>query len=117
MSPSDDLLELATRVAGWAQEGEQVEAFVSRGRDTEVMVYGGEVESLSSAESAGIGIRVVRANRQGFAYAGSLIPEVVEETLGEARDNAGFASEDEFIGLAEPDGIEAAPLDLWRDEL
>lgn len=117
MSEPEDLLELATKVAGWARDGEQVEAFVARGRDTEVQVFEGEVESLSSAESAGIGIRVVNGPRQGFAYAGSLDPEVVEETLAEARDNAGFATEDEFVGLASPDGVPAAELDLWRDDL
>ena len=114
---ADDLFDLATRVAGWARDGEQVEAYVARGRDTEVVVFEGEVESLSSAESAGIGIRVIKGPRQGFAYAGSLDPEVVEETLEEARDNAGFATDDEFVGLASPDGVEAADLNLWRDDL
>ncbi len=41
-------------------------------RHTEVRVYEGEVESLSSAESQGVGVRVVVDHRQGFAYAGSL---------------------------------------------
>jgi PmbA protein len=112
-----DLLDLATRVAGWARDGEQVEAFVARGRETEVQVYSGEVESLSSAESAGIGIRVVKGPRQGFAYAGSLEPDVVEEAIDEARDNAAFATDDEFVGLAEPDGVAPAELDLWREDL
>ncbi len=112
-----ELLELAERVAGWARDGEQVEAYVARGRDTEIQVYSGEVESLSSAESAGIGIRVVANGRQGFAYAGSLDLDVVEETLAEARDNAGFASADEWVGLAVPDGTVAADLDVWSDEL
>lgn len=111
------LLDLATRVAGWARDGEQVEAYVARSRDTEVAVYSGEVESLSSAESAGIGIRVVVGDRQGFAYAGSLDPTVVEETLAEARDNAGFATPDPWVGLAVPDGVPAADLDVWRDGL
>jgi len=111
------LLELAEQVAGWARDGEEVEAYVARGRDTDVQVFSGEVESLSSAESARIGIRVVRNHRQGFAYAGSLDPDVIAETLDEARDNAGFASEDEFVGLAAPDGVAAASLDLWRDDL
>jgi PmbA protein len=113
----EDLLALATKVAGWAREGEQVEAFVARGHETEIRVFEGEVESLSSAESAGIGIRVVAGHRQGFAYAGSLDPDVIAETLEDARDNASFATEDTFLGLAEPDGVEPASLDLWRDDL
>ena len=117
MTADGELLALAGRVAGWARQGEQVEAYVSRRRDTEVKVFGGDVESLSSAESEGVGIRVVVGPRQGFAYAGSLDDEVVAETLAEARDNASFATEDPWLGLAEPDGVAPVELDLWRDEL
>jgi PmbA protein len=114
---TSELLEMAARVAGWARDGEQVEAYVARSRETEIQVYGGEVESLAAAESAGIGIRVVSGSRQGFAFAGSLDPDVIAETLAEARDNAGFATEDPYLGLAQPDGVAATPLDLWRDDL
>ncbi|MDQ3757352.1 MAG: TldD/PmbA family protein [Actinomycetota bacterium] len=112
-----ELAELVERVAGWARDGEQVEVYAARGTDTDVTVYDGEVESLSTATSAGLGIRVVAGRRQGFAYAGSLDADVVEETLAEARDNTSFGTPDEFLGLASPDGFPPASLDLWRDEL
>lgn len=112
-----DLLEVADRVVAQARSGEQVEAVVVRGTDTEIKVYGGEVESLSSAQSQGVGIRVVVDGRQGFAYAGSLDESVIAETLAEARDNAGFATPDEFGGLAEPDGVAVQALDLYRPAL
>ncbi len=112
-----ELLELADRVAARAQAGEQIEAYVSRGRHTSVRVFGGDVESLSSAESQGVGIRVVSGHRQGFAYAASLDPRVIDETLGEARDNAAFGTVDEHLGLAEPDGVEPVELDLHSPEL
>lgn len=112
-----DLLDLATRVVGWARDGERIEAYVVRGKETDIDVFGGEIEALSSAESAGIGIRVVRGSQQGFAYAGSLDEDIVAETLADARDNAGFASADEWVGLAEPDGVAPADLDLWREAL
>src|SRR5207302_10921365 len=85
----DELLAIAERVAAQANDGEQVEAYVARTRDTDVKVFDGEVESLSSAETEGVGVRVVTDNRQGFAYAGSLDSEAVAEALAEARDNAG----------------------------
>lgn len=113
----DDLLTIAERVAGQARGDEQVEAYVARTRDTDVKVFDGEVESLSSAETEGVGVRVVQNNRQGFAYAGSLDGEAVAEALAEARDNAGFGSEDEYLGLPEPDGVTPAELDLFRAEL
>lgn len=112
-----DLLALATRVAGWARAGEQVEAYVSRETETEVRVYQAEVESLTSATISGVGVRVVADGRQGFAYAGSLDEEAVGEALGEARDNASFTSPEPWVGLPEPDGAGPAALDLWRDEL
>ena len=37
-----DLLEIARRVASAARNGEQVEAYVVRSRDTEVEVFGGD---------------------------------------------------------------------------
>ncbi|MDQ3978579.1 MAG: TldD/PmbA family protein, partial [Actinomycetota bacterium] len=116
LAPST-LLDLAERVAGWAAQGEQVEAYVARGRHTSIKVFGGEVESLSSADSEGVGIRVVTGHRQGFAYAASLEEGVVAETFAEARDNASFGTVDPHLGLAEPDGVPVVELDLFRPEL
>ncbi len=117
---SADLLEIAEKVAGTAHAGEQVEAYVVRTRDTDVAVFGGQVESLTTASVEGVGIRVVADHRQGLAWAGSLDPDVIEETLKEARDNATFGEPDEWYGFATPadlDGITPPDLDLWRDEL
>lgn len=110
-----DLVALARAVAERAGPGEAVEVYVSRGVETDVRAYDGEVESLSQATSAGVGVRVVVDGRQGFASAGSLDPAVVAETLDEARDNARFATPDEHAGLAVPDGVAAAELQLWDD--
>ncbi|HEY7136632.1 MAG TPA: TldD/PmbA family protein, partial [Acidimicrobiia bacterium] len=115
-----ELDDLARRVAGAARDGEQVEAYVVRSRDTDVKVFDGEVESLSVAEVSGVGIRVVADHRQGYAWAGSLDDDVVAETLADARDNASFGEPDDEFGLATPSdfaGLEPISLDLWRDEL
>ncbi len=112
-----DLLALVERVAGWADDGEAVEAYVARSHHTEVRAYEGEVESLSSADTEGIGIRVMAGGRQGFAYAASLDEAIMAETLAEARDNATFGTVDSFAGLAAPDGVAPAEIDVWQDEL
>jgi len=113
----DDLLAIGDRIAGWARDGEEIEAVVVRSRDTEIRAYEGEVEQLSSAQTQGVGIRVVRDQKVGFAYAGSLDDDVLSETLADARDNAGFGTADEFVGLAIPDGVAVADLDLFRASL
>lgn len=112
-----DLLELAERIVGEAKAGEQVEVFLGRSHHTDVKVFDGAVESLSSADTQGVGVRVIVESRQGFAYAASLEASIVAETLEEARDNAAFGTVDEFLGLAEPDGVEPVDLDLFRPEL
>jgi len=46
--------------------------------------------------------------------------DVIDESLQEARDNAGFGEPDEWYGLASPadlNGHTAPQLDLWREEL
>ncbi|HZM39907.1 MAG TPA: TldD/PmbA family protein [Acidimicrobiales bacterium] len=113
----EELADLAAKVAAEATDGEQVEAFVGSSTSTSVRVHGGEIESLTQASSSGIGVRVVRDGRQGFAYAGSLDPQVIAEVLADARDNAAYAEPEEWVGLAEPDGVVPVELDLWRDAL
>ncbi len=116
-----DLVELAARLAERARAGEHLEIAAGRGLSTTVKAYDGEVESFTSAESFGVGIRVLIERdgglSQGFAHAGSFDPDVLEETLQEARDNATFAEPDPFAGLATPDGRVPVHQDLWRGEL
>lgn len=112
-----DLLEVAERIVGQAQAGEQVEVYLGRSHHTSVKVFDGAVESLSSADTSGVGVRVIVDGRQGFAYAASLEDSIVAETLAEARDNAAFGTVDEFLGLVSPDGVEPVDLDLYREEL
>jgi PmbA protein len=116
-----DLSELAATVVDMALPGEGLEVYVTRGSETEVIAYEGEVESLTSADSSGVGIRVVmegaesEGNRLGFAWAGSLDKAVIEATLQDARDNARYATPDPHVVLAQPDGVEPVELDLWHD--
>jgi PmbA protein len=112
-----ELLDIARRVADQAVAGEEVEVYVARGRETSIRVFEGAIEQLTSAESAGVGVRVISEKKQGFSYIGSLDPAGAAEALAEARDNAGFATVDEHAGLASPDGVEPPTLELWREEL
>lgn len=114
---SSELLAIADRVVALAQAGEQVEAYVSRSLSTDVRVYEGEVEHFVSAQSEGIGIRVIRDGRTGTSYAGTLDPAVIADVLAEARDNLGYGEVDQWSGLAEPDGVAVTPQVLWSDRL
>ena len=112
-----DLLGVARSLAQRADAEEEIEAYVSRGRETSVRIFEQQIESLSSAESAGLGVRVVSQGRVGFAWVAALDDSSASEALAAARDNSRFATIDEHGGLAMPDGVEAAALDLWREDL
>ena len=116
-SDNGELQQIADRVIAQARAGEQVEAFVSRDSETDIRVYEGQVEHFVSAQSEGIGIRVIRDGRTGFAYAGTLDPAAIAEVLAEARDNVEFGTHDEWAGLAEPDGVDVVEQELWNDAL
>jgi PmbA protein len=111
------LLALASSVAAHVTPGEQLEVYVARGAENSVRVYQGEVEHLVSAQSQGVGIRVIRDGRTGFAYAADLSDDAIREVLAEARDNVRFGSVDEAAALAEPDGVKPVAHDLWSEEL
>jgi PmbA protein len=117
----DDLLALAASVVEQATSGEDMEVYVTRGTENEVRAYEGAIESLTSADSSGVGIRILRhadgeeGRRTGFAWAGSLEPSVIAAALADARDNARFATPDPDVVLATPDGMAAVDLDLWDD--
>jgi len=115
-----DLLGLVVDLAERAAPGEELEAYASHTRETDVKVFDGEVESLTVAERAGVGVRVVIEGRQGFAWAATLEPEIIDAALADARDNARFATPDEWHGLVtaeEARSNDAVTLDLWSEEL
>lgn len=97
-----ELLDLAARIAGRAREGEDVEAFLTHSRTFEARAFGGAIESLSSAEPRGAGVRVVSAQRVGFAYTTDLSERGLGEVVNAARDNSAHAAADDAAGLPRP---------------
>jgi len=115
-----NLEDVATRIAGAAKTGEQVEAYVVRSKETEARALSGGLDKFAQAETAAVGVRVIVEHREGYAYAGSLDNDAIDFALSEARDNAVFAQPDEALTVSHPDdaaGVDPPDLDLWRDEL
>jgi len=90
-----ELVDLCARAVGGAREGEDVEAYASAGQRTQVRVRGGEVESLTFADSRGVGVRMMAGSRVGYAYAADPDEEGVDELVQSARESVGFAEPDE----------------------
>lgn len=110
-----DLQDIVDGALAAARDGESVEAYAEESRRTEVDARKGEVEGLTSAESRGLGVRVIVEGRLGFAYVADPSAEEVREAVGRARENAAVATEDEFNAL--PDSQPWVPIDgLFFDE-
>ena len=90
------------------EPGEQVEVYRRPAASTtSVKAYDGEVESLTSAESSGVGIRVIRDHRQGFAHAGTLDEDVIARDARRGPRQRRVRRAGRVFGLAEPDGVAA----------
>ncbi len=116
-----ELLQLAQKILERCDGNEQIEVFVSSSTENDVRAYQGEIEDLTTASSDGVGIRVLTDSssgaRVGSAWAGSLDESAIAEALREARDNVRFATEDEFVAFAQPDGVVAPQLTLTSPDV
>src|SRR5688572_30078121 len=99
-----ELLDLAQRLVDRAQDGEQLEAFLTHAREFQVKTFEGEVDTLSSAEPMGAGVRVARDGRIGFAFTTDLEDKGLDEVVGLARDNSAHTTQDPAVALPRVDG-------------
>ncbi|MGE5409138.1 MAG: TldD/PmbA family protein [Syntrophothermus sp.] len=105
----DGLSAIAHRVveAALAAGAGEAEAYVSRDSGREVRVHGGEVESLSAATQAGVGVRAWIGHRVGYAYGTDLGEDGVAAIAARAAAAAEVADEDEFAAPPGPVEFEA----------
>ena len=109
-----DLAELCRAALARAEDGELAEAYAVESRRTEVKARRGEVESLSGSETRGVGVRVIREGRLGYAWAADPDPGEAADLLIAARAGAEHTTPDEANVLPDPVPAEAIP-DLFRD--
>ncbi len=91
---TSELRNVVQRLAAESANGEGLEAYAEQTTETEVEAFEGRVERLTSASSSGVGVRVVRDGRLGYAYTADLSDEGLRECLAEARANLDVSSED-----------------------
>ena len=113
-----ELQAIADRVVAQAGAGEQIEAFVVPRRRDRGPRLRGRGRALLSAQSEGIGIRVIRDGRTGFAYAGTL--DAVGDRRGArrgARQRRSSAPSTSGPGWPSPTASPVTEQPLWNDEL
>ena len=88
---------------------EDAEVYISRGTEFTVRVYNGEIESLVSAESRGIGVRTFREHRVGFSYTSDDGADALDSLVDEALENGRYNHDDEANVLPEVEIAEPLP--------
>jgi len=111
-------LDTARRVVEQARKmgAEQVEAFFSYGRELSIEVVNQEVETMKMAEDRGLGVRVIRAGRLGFAFSSDLEPPALDRVVEQALAISRQTAQDEFNSLPRPFGS-YAKMDIFDPQI
>ncbi|HUW63396.1 MAG TPA: TldD/PmbA family protein [Spirochaetia bacterium] len=103
----DDILDTLEEVLALVEAGAQGEAYLQRRQKLSVEVREGRVETLQQAGDHGLGLRVIKDSRLGFAYTTDLSREGLARVAAAATANAAAAARDEYRQFPAP----AAPVE------
>jgi PmbA protein len=115
-----DYLKLAEDLVARASGGDvEAEAVVTHGQSTMIRVSAGEVREMSRAVSRGLGLRVIKSGRMGYAYTSDFTAPALESTLQAALALADTADHDEHRTLPRyaQAPVSAADLRIYDDGL
>ncbi|VAW00575.1 TldE protein, part of TldE/TldD proteolytic complex [hydrothermal vent metagenome] len=88
------------------------EAILVQSRNTSISVREGEVEEVESSESQDLGLRVLIGHRQACVSTSDLSTSGLAKMAERAVAMAALAPEDPYCGLASPEQVQTATLDL-----
>lgn len=97
--------------------GAEAEAYIGVSKETSVQVRQGEVDKLSYAGSKGLGVRVIRDGRMGYAHTSDFGQNSIDNTVKAALSLAEIADADEFRSLPEPQPFSADDLAIYDPSL
>lgn len=93
--------------------GAEGDAYISIGKQTEIQVAQGEVKKLSFAGSKGIGIRVIKNGRMGYAYTSDFSEQNLQQAVSNALALADTTDADEYRQIPDPQEISDEDLQIF----
>jgi len=97
---------------------DESEGFVKKQRTVEIVLERGEIQNERTKIQQGIGIRVIKDKKLGFAYASTLNRRVLRETSRDAFKLAEISPENpDWVSLPHPEKIPPAPEGLYDEDL
>lgn len=95
------------------QGADEAESFIMFDKELTIEVADQEVENMKVAETRGLGMRVIKDGRMGFAYTADLTANGLDFVVKQALDNAKIAAQDEFNRLPQPGDDKYPQLDIY----
>lgn len=83
------------------KHGVQVEAYLLHDRELSIEVVDAKVETLKQADETGMGIRVIKEGRLGFAFTSDLSEQAVKNSVRDAVNISSYTAADEYNRLPE----------------
>jgi PmbA protein len=109
---SDEIIKLAIK-----KGADEAEVYIETGRESEVGTRLGKVETLKEASSQGLGIRIFKNKRLGFAYTSDFEKAHLDNLVQSAIELSDQTSVDEFNGLPKNFADNTADLNLFDPKL
>lgn len=113
----DSMAEWCEEISRRAGTGAEVELFFQESRGLQVRVFAGEVEDLRYSHGRGLGIRVVKGGRLGYAYTTECHGEGVLRAAEEAIHNCRYSAPDEHNVIPDPQEIEVEDLGIYHPQV
>lgn len=85
-----EILDLTGRL------GVDAEVFLLHNRELSLEVVDGQVDTLKEAEEIGLGLRVIKAGRLGFAFTSDLSRQALREVVEDAVHIANYTAPDQY---------------------
>lgn len=104
-------------IAHAAAAGAEVDVYLTTEKETNVEVKQGQMAKFSFAGSKGLGVRVLRQGRMGYAYTSDFSEDSVRRCTEQALALAETADADEFRQLPEPQAYSEEGLDNYDPEM
>jgi len=83
---------------------DQAEVFYQKNKILKVSVMNGKLEDSDEVEDRGLGIRIIKGQKQGFAYTSDFDETVIETIIDQAIANASNSEADQYLSLPEKPG-------------
>ena len=97
---------------------DEAEGFAQKQRVTEILLERGEIQSERTKTQQGIGIRVIKDRKLGFAFASTLNRRFVKKTCRDAFKIASVSPENsDWVSLPLPKKVPPVPKGLYDEEL